>query len=152
MSPLAGARPARVLLVEDNEADVRLTREALREAGENVRLSSVADGDLALAYLRREGGYADVPRPDLVLLDLNLPGMDGREVLEAIKGDRSLRQIPVVVLTTSSEERDVVRAYDAHVNAYVTKPLSFEEFIEAVRSIENFWLRLVKFPPHVSPS
>ncbi len=137
--------PVQILLVEDSSDDVLLTRKALLRARIANELHVASDGEQAMRFLRDEHAG---PRPDLVLLDLNLPGMDGREVLEEIKRDPALRQIPVVVLTTSAEERDVVRAYDAHVNAYVTKPLSFDDFIEAVRSIENFWLRLVKFPPH----
>ncbi len=138
-----------ILLVEDSSDDVLLTREALKRGRIANELHVAGDGETALEFLRSES--LDSPRPDLVLLDLNLPGMDGREVLESIKSDPELRQIPVVVLTTSAEERDVIRAYDAHVNAYVTKPLDFHDFIDAVRSIEDFWLRLVRFPRHGAP-
>ena len=141
--------PVRILLVEDSSDDVLLTRKALKGARIANELHVASDGEEAMCYLRDELDAA-CPRPDLVLLDLNLPKKDGREVLEEIKGDEALRQIPVVVLTTSAEERDVVRAYDSHVNAYVTKPLRFEDFIEAVRSIESFWLSLVKLPRDVS--
>ncbi len=137
--------PAHILLVEDNEDEVLLTRKALEHARFMNTLSVARDGEEALQYLRGELEH-ETPRPDLVLLDLNLPKKDGREVLEEIKGDPTLRQIPVVVLTTSAEERDIIRAYDAHVNAYVTKPLQFEEFVSAVHSIEAFWFAVVKLP------
>ena len=142
--------PVQILLVEDSSDDVLLTRKALRRARIVNELHVARDGDEAMRLLRSED--PEVPRPDLVLLDLNLPGKDGREVLEDIKGDPALRRIPVVVLTTSAEERDILRAYDAHVNAFVTKPLGFDEFIEAVHSIEEFWLRLVKLPRDVPVS
>ena len=146
MSTLASNRPARVLLVEDNEADVRLTREALREAGEDVRLSAVGDGEQALAYLRREDGFAEAPRPDLVLLDLNLPKRDGLQVLEEVKADPDLRRIPIVVLTTSEAEEDVLRSYDLHANAYVTKPVDFDRFVEVIRQIDDFFISVVRLP------
>ena len=146
MTPIAGSRPARVLLVEDNEADVRLTREALREAGENVRLSAVSDGDLALAYLRREGGYADVPRPDLVLLDLNLPRKNGLEVLEEMRADEHLRCIPVIVLTSSAARQDVEDCYARGANAFVVKPLELEEFMDLIGAIRGFWLEVAQLP------
>ena len=142
---MRGERPVRILLVEDSPDDVLLARKALRKARVANELHVAPDGSQALLHLRA-GLEPGGPCTDLVLLDLNLPGMDGREVLEEIKSDRDLRRIPVVVLTTSAEERDILRAYDAHVNAYVTKPLDFDEFIEAVRSIEDFWLQLVKLP------
>ena len=148
MSPGTEAQPIRILLVEDSDDDVLLTRKALRSAKVANELHVETDGEAALHYLR--GGAGDeAHRPDLVLLDLNLPRMDGREVLEEIKRHPTLRTVPVIVLTTSSEERDILRAYDAHVNAYVTKPLDFGSFIEAVRSIEDFWLRIVKLPQPV---
>ena len=146
MSPLPASRPARVLLVEDNEADVRRTREALREAGENVRLSAVADGDLALAYLRREGGYADVPRPDLVLLDLNLPRKNGLEVLEEMRADEHLRSIPVIVLTSSAARQDVEACYSRGANAFVVKPLELDEFMALIGAIRGFWLEVAQLP------
>ncbi len=135
-----------ILLVEDNPGDARLLREALAEAKIRNRLHVVADGAEALAYLRRQDTFAAAVRPDLILLDLNLPGKDGREVLAEIKRDEDLRRIPVVILTTSQAEADVARAYDLHANAYVTKPLDIEQFITVVKSIEDFWLTIVKLP------
>ena len=136
-------RPVNILLVEDNPGDVRLTQEALKECKVLNNLSVVGDGVDAMAFLRREGSYAEAARPDLVLLDLNLPRMDGREVLAAIKGDTSLRRIPVVVLTTSRAEQDILKAYDLHANCYVTKPVDLEQFITVVQSIEEFWVTIV---------
>ena len=141
------ARVVEILLVEDNEGDVRLTREALKEGRIRNRLSVVPDGEQALAFLRREGVHVDAPRPDLILLDLNLPRLDGREVLAAIKNDPALKSIPVVVLTSSRTEQDLLRAYDLHANCFITKPVEFEQFIEVVRSIEDFWLTIVVLPP-----
>jgi len=140
-------RPAEILLVEDNPADVRLTREALLEGKVRNNLSVAADGVEALAFLRREGSYAGAVVPDLILLDLNLPRKDGREVLEEIKADPSLRHIPVVVLTSSQAEQDILRAYDLHANCYVTKPVDLDQFIHVVQSIEDFWFTIVKLPP-----
>jgi CheY-like chemotaxis protein len=139
-------RPIELLLVEDSEPDVRLTKEALREAKVQNRLWVVEDGVEAIAFLRRQGPYADVPRPDLILLDLNLPRKDGRQVLQEIKNDDSLKRIPVVVLTTSKSEVDILRAYNLHANCYITKPVDFNAFMEIVRSIENFWLTVVTLP------
>jgi CheY-like chemotaxis protein len=133
-------------LVEDNPGDVRLTREALKEGKILNDLSVVGDGVEALAYLRREDGYAGAERPDLILLDLNLPKKDGREVLEEIKGDGDLKKIPVVVLTTSAAERDILKAYDLHANCYITKPVDLGQFIKVVQLIEDFWLTIVKLP------
>jgi CheY-like chemotaxis protein len=141
------SRPVEILLVEDNPGDVRLTREALREGKVRNNLYVASDGVEALAFLRREGQYADAVRPDLVLLDLNLPRKDGREVLEEIKADPSLRYIPVVVLTSSQAEQDILRAYDLHANCYVSKPVDLDQFIHVVRSIEDFWFTIVKLPP-----
>ena len=138
--------PIELLLVEDSEPDVRLTMEALREAKVKNRLWVVEDGVEAMAFLRQEDGHADAPRPDLILLDLNLPRKDGREVLREIKGDESLKRIPVVILTTSKSEEDVLRAYDLHANCYITKPVDFTRFMEVVKSIEDFWLTVVKLP------
>jgi CheY-like chemotaxis protein len=135
-----------ILLVEDNPGDVELTREALLESKIHMDLSVVPDGVEALAFLRREGQYAKAPRPDLILLDLNLPKKDGRTVLGEIKQDRSLRNIPVVILTSSQAEQDIVRAYDLHANCYVTKPVDLDQFISIVQSIEQFWLTVVKLP------
>ena len=146
MSPLAASRPARILLVEDNEADVRLTREALREAGENVRLSAVADGDLALAYLRREDGFTDVPHPDLVLLDLNLPRKNGLEVLEEMRADERLACIPVIVLTSSAARQDVEACYARGANAFVVKPLELDAFMDLIGAIRGFWLEVARLP------
>ena len=135
-----------ILLVEDNPGDARLMQEALAEARVRNRLHVVADGVEALAYLRRQHPFASAIRPDLILLDLNLPGKDGRDVLAEIKRDEDLRRIPVVILTTSQAEADIARAYDLHANAYVTKPLDVEQFITVVKSIEDFWLTIVKLP------
>jgi CheY-like chemotaxis protein len=136
--------PIEVLLVEDNVGDVRLTQEALRDAKVRNNLHVVPDGVEAMAFLRREGRYAAVPRPDLVLLDLNLPKKGGLEVLEEIKTDDALQHIPVVILTTSQAEQDIVQSYRRRANAYVTKPVDLEQFLKVVGSIEQFWLEIVK--------
>jgi CheY-like chemotaxis protein len=141
-------KPVEVLLVEDDPGDVLMTREAFEEFKVRNNLNVVSDGEEALAYLRREGDYADVARPDLVLLDLNLPRMDGRQVLAAIKGDEELASIPVVVLTTSEAEEDVLRSYRLHANAYVTKPVDFDRFIDIVRRIDDFFVTAVRLPRH----
>jgi CheY-like chemotaxis protein len=146
MSDNNDGRAVEVLLIEDNPGDVRLTREALKEAKVHNNLSVVNDGLDAMSFLRREGRFAQAPRPDLVLLDLNMPRKDGREVLAEVKADPDLRRIPVVVLTTSKAEEDILRSYDLHANSYVTKPVDFEQFMKVVRSIEEFWLSVVKFP------
>jgi CheY-like chemotaxis protein len=135
-----------VLLVEDDPGDVLITREAFEENKVRNKLNVVNDGVKALAYLRREGCYADAPRPDLILLDLNLPKMGGHEVLEHIKSDADLQRIPVVVLTTSDAEEDVLRSYNLHANAYVTKPVDFERFLSVVRQIDDFFVSVVKLP------
>ncbi len=137
---------AKILLVEDNPGDVRLTMEALKEGKILNEISVVEDGVEAIAYLRRAGKYAQARRPDLILLDLNLPKKDGREVLEEIKRDANLKTIPVVVLTTSAAERDILRAYNLHANCYITKPVDLEQFMRVVQSIEDFWLSIVKLP------
>jgi two-component system, chemotaxis family, response regulator Rcp1 len=139
--------PVEILLVEDNPGDVRLTREALREGKVYNNLHWAKDGVEALEFLRREGKHAKAPRPDIILLDLNLPKKDGREVLEIIKGDEQLKYIPVVVLTTSKAEEDVVKSYALHANCYVTKPVDLEKFIVVVKSIDRFWLTVVTLPP-----
>ncbi len=139
--------PVEVLLVEDDPGDVLMTREAFADNKVRNRLTVVSDGEEALAYLRREGRYAEAIRPDLILLDLNLPRRDGREVLAEIKSDEVLHQIPVVVLTTSQSEEDILRSYQLHANAYVTKPVDFDRFIQVVRQIDNFFLTVVKLPP-----
>lgn len=142
-----GSRPIEILLVEDNLGDIRLTEEALREAKVWNRINKVEDGIEALAFLRKQGNYTSVPRPDLILLDLNLPKKDGREVLGEIKEDPNLRRIPVVVLTTSKAEEDIIQSYDLHVNSYVTKSVDLNKFLNVIRSIEDFWLSVVKLPP-----
>ena len=139
-------RPIEILLVEDNPGDVRLTQEAFRDAKVLNDIVVVRDGLEAMALLRREGRYAGAVRPDLILLDLNLPRMNGFEVLDAIKEDEDLKRIPVIVLTTSQAEQDILRSYDLHANAYVTKPVDLEQFIAAIRAIEGFWLEIVRFP------
>jgi CheY-like chemotaxis protein len=141
--------PIEVLLVEDDPGDVLMTQEAFEEHKVRNRLHVVNDGVDAVAFLRREGEYAGAPRPDLVLLDLNLPRRDGREVLAEIKNDPDLCHIPVVVLTTSQADEDIVRSYQLHANAYVTKPVDFERFIAVVRQIDNFFVSVVKLPPRV---
>ena len=140
------SRPIEVLLVEDNPGDARLTREALREGKIHNNLHHARDGVEALAFLKREGEFAKAPMPDLVLLDLNLPRKDGREVLAEMKQDPRLRTIPVVVLTTSEAENDIVRSYELHANCYITKPVGLEQFISIVREIESFWLAVVTLP------
>jgi chemotaxis family two-component system response regulator Rcp1 len=148
LTPYASTgRPVEILLVEDNPGDVRLTIEALRDAKVHNHLNVVGDGVAALAFLRREAPYRDAPRPDLILLDLNLPRKDGREVLAEIKADPDLRVLPVVVLTTSQAEQDIVQSYGLHANCYVSKPVDLDQFIRVVRSIEDFWLTVVKLPP-----
>ena len=139
--------PIEILLIEDNPGDVRLTKEALRDSKVINTLSVVSDGVQALEFLRREGRYADAVRPDVILLDLNLPRKDGREVLEEIKADPDLKRIPVVVITSSSSEEDVLRSYNLHANCYISKPVDLEQFIAVVRSIEDFWMGIVKLPP-----
>jgi two-component system, chemotaxis family, response regulator Rcp1 len=141
-----GAGPLEVLLVEDSPGDVRLTREAFRDAKVHIKLHVASDGTKAMAFLKREGEHADAPRPDLILLDLNLPKKDGRQVLEEIKVSPTLKSIPVVILTTSSSEADILRSYMLHANCYITKPVGLEGFLKVVRSIDNFWLSVVKLP------
>jgi two-component system, chemotaxis family, response regulator Rcp1 len=139
--------PIEILLVEDNPGDVRLTIEALNE-GRFANIINVAvDGFEAMAFLRREGKYANAPKPDLILLDLNLPKKNGREVLAEIKTDSHLKCIPVVILTSSQAEKDIVETYNLHANCYITKPVDFEQFIRVVRSIEDFWFVVVRLPP-----
>jgi two-component system, chemotaxis family, response regulator Rcp1 len=140
------AVPIEVLLVEDSPGDVRLTREAFKDAKVHVNLHVASDGTEAMAFLGREGGYANALRPDLILLDLNLPKKDGREVLAEIKGSPTLKSIPVVILTTSASEADILRSYQFHANCYITKPVDLEGFLKVVKSIDNFWLSVVKLP------
>jgi CheY-like chemotaxis protein len=139
-------RPIEILLVEDNPGDARLAMEALREAKVHNNLRWVSDGVEALAYLQREGPYARAPRPDLILLDLNLPRKDGREVLAAVKADEELRRIPVVVLTTSQAEEDILKAYHLNANCYISKPVDLEQFMKVIRTIKEFWLTIVRLP------
>ncbi len=148
MNVVCAAAPVEILLVEDNPGDVRLTVEALKEIKIRNRLWVVNDGIEALEFLRHEGRFADSPRPDLILLDLNLPRKDGSEVVAEIKNDPELKRIPVVILTTSAAERDIIRSYESHANCYLTKPVDFLQFIGVMRSVENFWLTIVKLPPH----
>src|SRR3990172_1402314 len=147
MEEITAGKPIEILLVEDNPGDVRLTQEALRDGKVRNSMHVAADGVEALAFLRREGKFADPLRPDVILLDVNLPKKDGREVLAEIKTDRDLRRIPVVVLTTSEAEEDILRAYNLYANAYVAKPVDLDKFIAVVKSIEDFWLEIVKLPP-----
>ncbi|MEA5564084.1 response regulator [Anabaena sp. UHCC 0399] len=139
--------PIQVLLVEDNPGDVELTRIALEDSKISVNLNVVEDGVEAMAFLRKQEKYADVPHPDIVLLDLNLPRKDGREVLAEIKTDQHLKRIPVVVLTTSQAEEDILKAYNLSANCYIAKPVDFDQFVRIVQSIENFWFAIVKLPP-----
>jgi len=139
-------REIEILLVEDNPGDARLTTEALKEARVRNKLNHIDDGDEALAFMRRQGKYSGAQRPDLILLDLNLPRKDGREVLAEIKADDRLKRIPVVILTTSQAEEDILRAYNLNANCYVSKPVDLEQFIRVVRTINDFWLTIVKLP------
>lgn len=139
-------RPVNILLVEDNLGDVRLTQEALKEGKVLNNLSIARDGEEAVDFLRRQGKYANAVRPDLILLDLNMPKKDGRAVLTDIKNDEELRDIPVVVLTTSVAEQDILKAYNLHANCYITKPVDLGQFIEVVKSINEFWFSVVKLP------
>ncbi len=148
MKPIATV-PVEILLAEDNAADVRLTREALKRAKVLNVLHHVEDGMEAMDFLLRKGKYADAPRPHLILLDLNMPKMGGREVLAAVKADPSLRAIPVVVLTTSKAEEDIVQSYQLHANAYMSKPVDLDRFLSVIRSFEEFWLTVVTLPPTV---
>jgi chemotaxis family two-component system response regulator Rcp1 len=138
--------PIEILLVEDNPGDVRLTREVLRDGKIFYNLYVARDGVEAMAFLRKAGQYARAPLPDLILLDLNLPRKGGHEVLAEIKADESLRRIPVVILTTSQAEEDIIKTYDLHVNCYVAKPVDLDQFVKIVKSIEEFWLTIVKLP------
>ena len=147
MSKVEG-RSVEILLVEDNPGDIRLTMEALKDIKVLNQVSVAKDGVEALAFLRREGKYREAVRPDLILLDLNLPKKDGREVLETIKGNGELRRIPVVVLTTSEAEQDILKAYDLHANSYITKPVDLEQFMRVVKLVEDFWFTIVKLPPN----
>jgi chemotaxis family two-component system response regulator Rcp1 len=140
------AEPIVILLVEDSPGDVRLTREAFKDAKVYISMHVASDGAEAMAFLNREGEHANAPRPDLILLDLNLPKKDGREVLAEVKENPSLKSIPVVVLTTSASEADILRSYRLHANCYITKPVGLEGFLEVVKSIDDFWLTVVRLP------
>ncbi len=143
-------RPFNILLIEDNPGDVRLTQEAFREGKKDTRLEIVTDGVEALKFLRKEGIYAEKPTPDLILLDLNLPKWDGREVLEAVKSDPELKRIPVVVLTTSNAGSDILKSYDLHANCFINKPVDFDKFFDIIHKIEEFWLNTAILPTMVA--
>jgi two-component system response regulator len=146
MNALTAGRPIEILLVEDSSTDVMLTKAALLHAKMRNNLHVAKDGVVAMAFLRKEGEYADVPRPDLILLDLNMPRKDGREVLTELKVDDNLKYIPVVVLTTSQAQEDVIKAYGLHANCYISKPVDFQQFTNVVRAIDNFWFTVVTLP------
>jgi chemotaxis family two-component system response regulator Rcp1 len=146
MMELHGPQTINVLLVEDSPGDIRLTQEALKDAKMHINLHVARDGEEAMVFLRHEGEQADAPRPDLILLDLNLPKKDGREVLKEIKEDPTLMTIPVVILTTSASEADILRSYSLHANCYITKPVDLDGFLTVVKSIDNFWMSVVKLP------
>ena len=141
-------KPIEILPVEDNPGDVRLTLESLRDAKMLNHLTAVEDGVEAMAFLRRQGKYTNVPRPDVILLDLNLPKKDGREVLAEVKSDDDLKRIPVVIITTSRAEEDILKTYNLHANCYISKPVDLDQFIRVVKSIEDFWFTVVKLPPN----
>lgn len=147
MHGLTSVRPVEILMVEDNPGDARLTEEALKESKVMNNLHHARDGVEAMAFLRHEGPHKNAPTPDIILLDLNLPRKDGREVLAELKAMPRLKNIPVVVLTTSDAEQDIVMSYNLHANCYITKPVDLDKFIEIIRGIENFWLSIVKLPP-----
>ena len=147
MTDLEKLKPVEILLVEDSPGDVRLTKEALKDSKVANTITVAEDGVEAMALLRREGKYAESVRPDLILLDLNLPRKDGRQVLEELKADEALKSIPVIILTTSQADEDIIRTYNLHANCYITKPVDLDKFLEVVRTIEDFWLSIVKLPP-----
>ncbi len=147
MSSRRVSQPIEILLVEDSPGDIRLTQEVLKGGKINNHLSVVEDGVQAIAFLNRELPYTTAPYPNLILLDLNLPKKDGREVLEVIKADPKFKRIPVIILTTSRAEEDIAQAYDLHANCYIAKPIDLDQFIRVIKSIEEFWLTIVKLPP-----
>jgi len=149
MTTETSGTPIEILLVEDSPADVRLTKEALKEAKVLNHLHVVNDGEKAMDFLHKRGDYSGAVGPDVILLDLNLPRMDGREVLAKVKSDPALRRIPVVILTTSQAEQDILQSYDLHANCYITKPVDLDQFMDVVRQIEEFWLSIVKLPTHL---
>jgi CheY-like chemotaxis protein len=144
---MSNSKPVDILMVDDSPEDVELTMEALKAGKVRNNLYVAKDGVEAMAFLRREGKYAETPRPDIILLDLNLPRKNGREVLAEVKSDEDLRRIPVVVLTASKSDEDILAAYDLHVNCYITKPVNFDQFVKVVNSIDEFWFSIVKLPP-----
>ena len=144
------ANPINILLVEDNPADARLIKEVFKDTKTKNRLYVVKDGVEAMAFLNQEPEYADIPRPDVILLDLNLPRKDGREVLKELKEDDVLKCVPIVILTTSSAEEDIIRTYNNHANCYITKPVDFDQFLKVINSIEDFWLSVVKLPSNLN--
>jgi CheY-like chemotaxis protein len=148
MSDHKSLKPIEILMADDNQGDVRLALEALKGAKVKNNIHVVTDGIEAMAFLRKEGKYADVPRPDIFLLDLNMPKKDGREVLEELKSDPDLKMIPVVILTVSQAEEDILRSYNLYANCYITKPVDLDRFITIVKSIEDFWFTIVKLPPN----
>lgn len=139
-----------ILLVEDNPADARLIKEVFKDTKIKNKLYVVKDGVDAMAFLNQEANYVDIPRPDVILLDLNLPRKDGREVLKELKEDKALKRVPIVILTTSSAEEDIIRTYDNHANCYITKPVDFDQFLKVINSIENFWLNIVMLPSNLN--
>ena len=150
MSDFNAAKPIDILMVEDNASDARLAEEAFKESKMMNTLHRVKDGVEALAFVRRTDGFAEAPRPDIILLDLNLPKMDGRQVLEELKNDPDLKTIPVVVLTTSEAEQDILKSYELHANCYITKPVDLDKFMGIVKRLEDFWLSIVKLPTAVT--
>ena len=144
------ANPINILLVEDNPADARLIKEVFKDTKTKNRLYVVKDGVEAMAFLNQELEYVDIPRPDVILLDLNLPRKDGREVLKELKEDTVLKRVPIVILTTSSAEEDIIRTYNNHANCYITKPVDFDQFLKVINSIEDFWLSVVKLPSNLN--
>lgn len=144
------ANPINILLVEDNPADARLIKEVFKDTKTKNRLYVVKDGVEAMAFLNQEFEYADIPRPDVILLDLNLPRKDGREVLKELKEDDVLKRVPIVILTTSSAEEDIIKTYNNHANCYITKPVDFDQFLKVINSIEDFWLSVVKLPSNLN--
>ena len=144
------ANPINILLVEDNPADARLIKEVFKDTKTKNRLYVVKDGVEAMAFLNQEFEYADIPRPDVILLDLNLPRKDGREVLKELKEDNVLKRVPIVILTTSSAEEDIIKTYNNHANCYITKPVDFDQFLKVINSIEDFWLSVVKLPSNLN--
>jgi two-component system, chemotaxis family, response regulator Rcp1 len=149
MNSTASHKQVEILLVEDNPGDVRLTTEALKEGKITNHLNVVNDGIEAMAFLRKEGKYSNVNRPDLILLDLNMPKKDGREVLTEIKNDHSLKSIPVIILTTSESEQDILMTYESHANCFISKPVDLDQFLKVTQLIEEFWLSIVKLPPNI---